>query len=608
MQKQTEAIKNYKKLRNWVHSSLDQFKPELQPLLLPIFFHTYIGLVKECTNPKSGNQKFPAGLCEEIFDNIEQRDGFDFKYFNNKNINNELKNDFNLRPTHLNISIYDLPQIFYNVFNEFQNPLINTPLTFDSLENNVKVQEFIANRFVVNTKRHAFALFLSFLERKNFKDILNLVNERIEINLNSTPLVSRTIDNRKLQLSNNLFSESAEKIYAKQHENEAMKLLERKNKERIVSEFTTKLSYSQIMYELMNIDDFCNRNEETFNVLAYDLNSINGIDISTSYVSDCGKFLCAGFDTGKILCFISEELYEYGVLKDIPNSSELIENKQQQNSEKNKFKFKSFELIGHSSPIISIDVFPGMQNIVSGSFDGSVRVWSVPLKRCIGIYNAHKFPIYSVSCMKQGLYFAVAGKMGFTVLYNLLSTTPLRIFVPPTPLTEPTESLISISLIPQVSPLGDNTCTIFHPNGAYIFCASNKVLMYDVNDGGLIREYIINSKESSSKSKQVPDLYEYVTSMSISHCGHFLAIGTNIGGVFLFNLEDNILKSHWFFNDETIYSIAFTLKNNLAVGGRIFYSICLNTEKVNRYGIKGCTGMKIGFGYRNIITVFAVKS
>ncbi|KAF7689057.1 Transcription initiation factor TFIID subunit 5 [Cucumispora dikerogammari] len=607
MERQTESIKNYKTLRNWVYSSLDQFKPELQPLLLPIFLHTYIGLVKECTNPNVFNTFFAPGLFEEMFDHIEERGGFNFKYFNNKiPPNTATENEFNLRPSCLKVNIYDLPQIFYNVFNEFQNPLITGPLTYDSLKYNAHVQEFQSTRFVVNTKRHAFALFLSFLEQQNFKDILNLVNERIEINLNSTPLVSRTIDPRKLHLNNNIFNEAAEKIYAKQKETEATRLPDKKSKEKFLNEFASPLSYSKVMYELMNIDDFCNRNEETFNVLAYSLNSVSGVDVSTCFVSDCGKLLCSGFDTGKILCFVSEELYEKGILKDIPNTADIIENKQQP-AEKNKYMFRSFELVGHSSPIISIDVFPGLQNIVSGSFDGSVRVWSVSLKRCIGVYNAHKFPIYSVACMKQGLYFAVAGKMGFTVLYNLISTNPLRIFAQATPLIDPIESLISVRLIPQVSPLGDNTCTVFHPNGSYIFAASYKVLMYDINDGGLIREYIINSKDSNSKSAKVPDIFEYVTAMCVSHCGHFIAIGTNIGGLFLFNLEDNVLKSHWFFNNETIYSIAFTLKGNLLIGGKIFYSICLNTEKVNRYGLKGCTGMKVGFGYRNIVTVFAVK-
>jgi WD40 repeat protein len=59
-------------------------------------------------------------------------------------------------------------------------------------------------------------------------------------------------------------------------------------------------------------------------------------------------------------------------------------------------KNRKFKLLGHSDSIFSISISPDKKFIVSGSFDETIRLWSIYTKSTLVIYTGHFAPILSV--------------------------------------------------------------------------------------------------------------------------------------------------------------------------------------------------------------------
>ena len=59
-------------------------------------------------------------------------------------------------------------------------------------------------------------------------------------------------------------------------------------------------------------------------------------------------------------------------------------------------KNRKFKLLGHTDSIFSISISPDKKFIISGSFDETIRLWSIYTKSTLVIYTGHFAPVLSV--------------------------------------------------------------------------------------------------------------------------------------------------------------------------------------------------------------------
>jgi WD40 repeat protein len=59
-------------------------------------------------------------------------------------------------------------------------------------------------------------------------------------------------------------------------------------------------------------------------------------------------------------------------------------------------KKRKFRLCGHTDAIFSISISPDKKYIVSGSYDQTVRLWSILTRTNLVVYKGHFSPVLSV--------------------------------------------------------------------------------------------------------------------------------------------------------------------------------------------------------------------
>jgi WD40 repeat protein len=59
-------------------------------------------------------------------------------------------------------------------------------------------------------------------------------------------------------------------------------------------------------------------------------------------------------------------------------------------------KQRKFKLCGHTDAIFSISISPDKKYIVTGSYDQTVRLWSILTKTNLVVYKGHFSPVLSV--------------------------------------------------------------------------------------------------------------------------------------------------------------------------------------------------------------------
>lgn len=143
----------------------------------------------------------------------------------------------------------------------------------------------------------------------------------------------------------------------------------------------------------------------------------------------------------------------------------------------------SKRLIGHSGPVYSCKFLPpdGQRFMVSVSYDGTARLWSLDLFSCVVVYRGHNSPIWDIDVAPLGVgpYFATASADRTARLWSTEHVQPLRIFA---------------------GHLSDVDCVRFHPNGNYVLTGSadKTVRMWDIQTGSCVRLFAGHARGISS--------------------------------------------------------------------------------------------------------------
>jgi WD40 repeat protein len=59
-------------------------------------------------------------------------------------------------------------------------------------------------------------------------------------------------------------------------------------------------------------------------------------------------------------------------------------------------KQRKFRLLGHTDAVFSVSISPDKKYIISGSFDETIRLWSIFSKTTLVVYKGHFSPVLCV--------------------------------------------------------------------------------------------------------------------------------------------------------------------------------------------------------------------
>src|SRR5690606_37084875 len=85
----------------------------------------------------------------------------------------------------------------------------------------------------------------------------------------------------------------------------------------------------------------------------------------------------------------------------------------------------SAELRGHGGPVRALAV-PDSETVISGSFDTTVIVWSVPSASAVAVRQFHDGPVNAVAALPDGGFLS-AGEDGRIAIWARNAVSPARV-------------------------------------------------------------------------------------------------------------------------------------------------------------------------------------
>ncbi|KDE06754.1 hypothetical protein MVLG_02950 [Microbotryum lychnidis-dioicae p1A1 Lamole] len=200
----------------------------------------------------------------------------------------------------------------------------------------------------------------------------------------------------------------------------------------------------------------------------------------------------------------------------------------------------SRKLIGHSGPVyaVSFDPVPGPSGppryLLSASQDATVRLWSLETFTNLVAYRGHREPVWDVEWGPRGIYFATASRDRTARLWSSDKTHALRIFA---------------------GHLSDVNCVRFHPNSLYIATGSSDrtCRLWDVQKGTCVRVFVGHR--------------DAVTCLAMSPDGRYLASAADDLTINLWDLASGRLIKSMTGHTSSIYSLSFSAESTVLVSG-----------------------------------------
>ena len=116
---------------------------------------------------------------------------------------------------------------------------------------------------------------------------------------------------------------------------------------------------------------------------------------------------------------------------------------------------EEYTLVGHTGPVFAVTISICDKHLLSGSFDNTIRRWSLQTKGPLMVYHGHISPIWDIKFSPLGSYFVSCSADKTAKLWILKNSQPLRIFAN------------------QGGHLNEIEAVEFHPNMHYIATGSS---------------------------------------------------------------------------------------------------------------------------------------
>ncbi|XP_022659067.1 transcription initiation factor TFIID subunit 5-like isoform X3 [Varroa destructor] len=191
-------------------------------------------------------------------------------------------------------------------------------------------------------------------------------------------------------------------------------------------------------------------------------------------------------------------------------------------------------LVGHQGPVTSLSFSPDKQFLLSGSEDGTIRLWSLLTWSNVVSYKGHVFPVWAVQFAPVGYYFVSCGHDRTARLWATDSYQPLRVFA---------------------GHYADVDCVQFHPNSNYVATGSTdrSVRLWDVLSGACVRHM------TGHKST--------IYALAFSSCGRFLCSAGGGGRILVWDVATAHLLADLWSHTDTIHRLTFSREGTILTSG-----------------------------------------
>lgn len=207
-------------------------------------------------------------------------------------------------------------------------------------------------------------------------------------------------------------------------------------------------------------------------------------------------------------------------------------------------RHRKITLYGHSDSVYSVSISPDKENIISGSFDGTIRLWNLHTKTTIAVFKGHFSPVLCVKFAPISHYFASGGSDRTARLWAINSSGALRIFA---------------------GHLSDVEIVDFHPNSLYLITAANDktIRLWAIKTGECVRIFVNYSNCG------------YIDCLCFSNSGKLLAVSVD-KGIILYDLVKmgdpvSIVSN---LTNKSITSMSFDNDDNVITAATEDYKIC----------------------------------
>lgn len=186
-------------------------------------------------------------------------------------------------------------------------------------------------------------------------------------------------------------------------------------------------------------------------ILCYTFTNTKGDGLNCSAVSEDGSLVVAGFGDSTVRIWDAKASGTSG-------------------SGAGGLGGRPVRLVGHGGPVYSVEWTRCSRFVLSGSEDGTVRLWNASLKTDVAAYRGHNYPVWSVGMAPLGHYFASGSHDRTARVWCTERVTPLRILA---------------------GHLADVDSLRWHPNCNYVATGSSDrtARLWDVRDGKCVRVF-----------------------------------------------------------------------------------------------------------------------
>ena len=207
-------------------------------------------------------------------------------------------------------------------------------------------------------------------------------------------------------------------------------------------------------------------------------------------------------------------------------------------------RHRKITLYGHSDSVYSVSISPDKENIISGSFDETIRLWNLHTKTTIAVFKGHCSPVLCVKFAPISHYFASGGSDRTARLWAINSSGALRIFA---------------------GHLSDVEIVDFHPNSLYLITAANDktIRLWAIKTGECVRIFVNYSNCG------------YIDCLCFSNSGKLLAVGVDKGIIVydLVKMGDPVsIVSN--LTNKSITSMSFDNDDNVITAATEDYKVC----------------------------------
>eukprot|EP00854_Cymbomonas_tetramitiformis_P019465 gene19465-23274_t len=410
---------SYSKLRDWVESSLDQYKNELSRIMYPVFIHCFLDLI----------EKDYVAQAREFLDSF--------------------------LPDHQRLHSAEMKKL----------QGLGAPGHIDT---NDQAKIFRRNKFNVKLCHYSFDLLLRFLHNSGFMLLLSIINERISVKVSPgqpEPLVEEDETVTTITGKDPADTSAINGKEGKWGVLPVQEALERKAKENAEGEDdkeggkedgppakktkkdATKAvgatavggssSAASVALEVIQSDiPLPKLDEKAEQSMLSDLRrrvQVNSASLPSvcfySFHNTSNMLNCVALSStcGLAVGGFSDSVIKVWDFDAEAKAEPRADTTSADDASGSRSKGPSARLFAHSGPVFAVDFSPDHAFLFSSAGDNTVRLWNMQLKANLVCYKGHNYPVWDVRCSPMGYYFATASHDRTARVWTVDNVNPVRI-------------------------------------------------------------------------------------------------------------------------------------------------------------------------------------